>query len=114
MEVAAKLRNAPISAQKCRLIADLIRGIPVARALDILSFSPKKAARLVKKIVESAIANAEHNNGADVDELRVSTVFVDQGPSYKRMHARAKGRGNRILKPTCHITVKVTANEERE
>lgn len=114
MEVAATLRNAPMSAQKCRLVADLIRGIPVARALDILNFSPKKAAKVIRKIVESAIANAEHNKGADVDELRISTVYVDQGPSYKRMQARAKGRGNRILKPTCHITVKVSANEERE
>lgn len=114
MEVAAKLRNAQMSAQKCRLIADLIRGASVARALDVLTFSPKKAARLFKKVVESAIANAEHNNGADVDELKISTVFVDKGPSYKRMQARAKGRGNRILKPTCHITVKVSDNEERE
>jgi len=114
VEVAAVLRNAQMSAQKCRLVADLVRGVPVARALDILTFSSKKAARIMKKIVESAIANAEHNHGADVDELRVSTVFVDQGPSLKRMHARAKGRGNRILKQTCHITVKVSDTEERQ
>jgi large subunit ribosomal protein L22 len=114
VEVAAKLKNAQISAQKGRLIADLIRGTSVARALDVLTFSSKKAAVMFKKVVESAIANAEHNHGADVDELKISSVFVDQGPSYKRMHARAKGRGNRIIKPTCHITVKVSDNEERE
>lgn len=113
MEVAAKLRNAQMSAQKCRLVADLVRGKPVARALDVLAFSTKKAAGMLKKILESAIANAEHNHGADVDELKISTIFVDQGPTFKRMHARAKGRGNRIVKPTCHITVKVADNEGR-
>jgi large subunit ribosomal protein L22 len=107
MEVAAKLRNARISAQKCRLVADQIRGAPVGRALQILTFSPKKAARLVRKVLESAIANAEHNQGADVDELKVARVFVDEGPSLKRFHARAKGRGNRIVKRTSHITVMV-------
>jgi large subunit ribosomal protein L22 len=107
MEVAAKLRNARISAQKCRLVADQIRGAPVDRALQILAFSPKKAARLVKKVLESAIANAEHNQGADIDELKVARVFVDEGPSLKRFHARAKGRGNRIVKRTSHITVAV-------
>jgi large subunit ribosomal protein L22 len=107
MEVAAKLRNARISAQKCRLVVDQIRGVPVDRALRILSFSPKKAARLVRKVLESAIANAEHNQGADIDELKVARVFVDEGPSLKRFHARAKGRGNRIVKRTSHITVAV-------
>lgn len=111
MEVAARLNNARLSAQKCRLVADQIRGLQVARALDALTFSPKKAAILIKKVVESAIANAEHNHGADVDELVISVVYVDQGSTYKRMQARAKGRGNRILKPTCHITIKVSDSE---
>lgn len=107
MEVAAKLRYARISPQKCRLVADLVRGMPVERALQTLSFSPKKAATLVKKVLESAIANAEHNEGADIDELKVSKIYVDEGPILKRMHARAKGRGNRISKRTSHITVMV-------
>ncbi len=107
MEVAAKLRSARLSAQKARLIADQIRGKQVEQALDILTFSPKKGAALMKKVLESAIANAEHNNGADVDELRVSTVFVDEGMVMKRVKPRAKGRADRILKRTCHITVKV-------
>ena len=107
MEVAAKLRHARISPQKCRLVADQVRGKPVEQALQILSFSPKKAAGIVKKVLESAIANAEHNEGADVDELKVTRVFVNEGPSYKRMSPRAKGRGNRILKRTSHITVAV-------
>ena len=107
MEVAAKLKNARISAQKCRLVADQIRGAPVDRALQTLAFSPKKAARFVKKVLESAIANAEHNEGADIDELKVARVFVDEGPSFKRFQARAKGRGNRIVKRTSHITVAV-------
>jgi large subunit ribosomal protein L22 len=107
METVAKLRFARISAQKTRLVADQVRGLPVERALNILRFSPKKAARVVKKVLESAIANAEHNEGADVDELKVKTIYVDEGPSYKRMQARAKGRGNRILKKTSHITVAV-------
>lgn len=111
MEISAKLSNAPISAQKVRLVADQIRGLPVERALNTLKFSTKKGASLVKKILESAIANAEHNEGSDVDELKVSTVYVNEGPSLKRMHARAKGRGNRILKRTCHITVKVAEFE---
>jgi len=110
MEVAAKLRNASISAQKMRLVADQIRGLPVEKALNILEFSPKKAARLIKKVLESAIANAEHNEGADIDELRVSTVFVDEGPTAKRMRPRAKGRGDRILKRSSHVTVKVSDN----
>lgn len=107
MEVSAKLRYARVSAQKCRLVADQIRGIPVERALDVLTFSPKKSAKMVKKVLESAIANAEHNEGADVDELKVSRVLVDEGPTHKRFQARAKGRGNRILKRTSHITIAV-------
>ncbi len=107
METAAKLSYARISPQKCRLVADQIRGLPVEKALQLLAFSPKKGADLVKKVLESAIANAEHNDGADIDELKVSRIFVDQGPTLKRMHARAKGRGNRILKRTSHITVMV-------
>ncbi|MFG1488732.1 50S ribosomal protein L22 [Oceanospirillum sp. HFRX-1_2] len=107
MEVAAKLRGARLSAQKARLVADQVRGLPVADALNLLTFSPKKAAALVKKVLESAIANAEHNEGADIDELRVSTIFVDEGMTMKRIRPRAKGRADRILKRTCHITVKV-------
>ena len=107
MEVAAKLRGAGMSAQKARLVADQIRGKSVEDALDILSFSTKKGAAVIKKVLESAIANAEHNEGADVDELRVSTIFVDEGLTMKRIKPRAKGRADRILKRTCHITVKV-------
>ncbi len=107
MEVAAKLRGARISAQKARLVADQVRGKRVEEALDILAFSPKKAASLVKKVLESAIANAEHNEGADVDELKVSSIFVDEGMTLKRIKPRAKGRADRIFKRTCHITVKV-------
>ncbi|MDX9988396.1 MULTISPECIES: 50S ribosomal protein L22 [Thiothrix] len=107
MEVAAHLRFARISPQKCRLVADQIRGLPVDKALNILAFSPKKAAEMLKKVLESAIANAEHNDGADVDDLHVTRVFVDQGPTMKRIMPRAKGRANRILKRTSHITVAV-------
>ncbi|KZY96416.1 MULTISPECIES: 50S ribosomal protein L22 [Thalassolituus] len=107
-EVAAVLRGARLSAQKGRLVVDSIRGKNVAEALDILSFSTTKGADLVKKVLESAIANAEHNNGADVDELRVSTAFVDEGMTMKRIRPRAKGRADRIFKRTCHITVKVS------
>ena len=107
MEVAAKLKHARISAQKCRLIADQIRGLPVERALQVLTFSPKKAAGIFKKVLESAIANAEHNEGADIDELKVSRVFVDEGPTFKRWQARAKGSVNHIFKRTSHITVTV-------
>lgn len=107
METVAKLRFARISPQKCRLVADQVRGMPVEKALNLLSFSNKKAAELVKKVLESAIANAEHNDGADIDALKVAKIYVDQGPTMKRMHARAKGRGNRILKRTSHITVTV-------
>lgn len=107
MRVNAQHKNARISAQKARLVADLIRGKDVAQALNILTFSPKKGAELIKKVLESAIANAEHNNGADIDGLKVVTIFVDKGPSLKRFQARAKGRGNRIEKQTCHINVTV-------
>jgi large subunit ribosomal protein L22 len=107
METVAKHKGAHISAQKARLVADQIRGLSVADALNILSFSPKKGADLIKKVLESAIANAEHNDGADVDELKVSTVFVDEGMTMKRIRPRAKGRADRILKRSCHITVKV-------
>ncbi|GAA6146708.1 50S ribosomal protein L22 [Thalassolituus maritimus] len=107
-EVAAVLRGARLSAQKGRLVVDSIRGKNVAEALDILTFSTTKGADLVKKVLESAIANAEHNNGADVDELRVSTAFVDEGMTMKRIRPRAKGRADRIFKRTCHITVKVS------
>jgi large subunit ribosomal protein L22 len=107
METRAKLTYARISPQKCRLVADQIRGLPVEKALQLLAFSTKKGAGIVKKVLESAIANAEHNDGADIDELKVSKIFVDQGPTLKRMRALAKGRGNRILKRTSHITVTV-------
>ncbi|WIO74531.1 50S ribosomal protein L22 [Porticoccaceae bacterium LTM1] len=107
METAAKLRGARLSAQKARLVADQIRGKSVEEALDILKFSPKKGAEIIKKVLESAIANAEHNDGADIDELKVSTIFVDEGMTMKRIMPRAKGRADRILKRTCHITVKV-------
>jgi len=107
MQVSAILRGTRLSAQKARLVADLVRGKPVDQALNILTFSPQKAAFMIKKVLESAIANAEHNEGADIDELMVRTIHVDQGASLKRFTARAKGRGNRITKPTCHITVTV-------
>lgn len=107
MQVGATMKNAQISAQKCRLVVDQIRGVPVEQALQQLSFSTKKAAAMVKKVLESAIANAEHNEGADIDELKVSKAFVNEGPTAKRFRARAKGRANRIMKRTSHITVLV-------
>jgi len=107
MQAVAKLSHARLSAQKGRLVADQIRGLPVEKALEVLTFSNKKAAALIKKILDSAIANAENNDGADIDELRVSAVFVDEGPTMKRIRARAKGRAARILKRTSHITVTV-------
>ena len=107
MEVSARLKGAKISAQKARLVVDQIRGLPVERALQVLTFSPKKAAGIVKKVLESAIANAEHNEGADIDELKVNRIFVDEGPTYKRWQARAKGSVNHIFKRTSHITVTV-------
>ena len=111
MEVAARLKGAQISAQKVRLVADQIRGKGVEDALDILNFSNRKGAALLRKVLNSAIANAEHNEAADVDELRVSTVFVDEGMTLKRLRPRAKGRADRILKRSCHITVKVADSE---
>lgn len=107
MQTHAKLKYARISAQKGRLVADQVRGKPVDKALHDLGFSRKKAAAIIKKVLESAIANAEHNAGADIDELRVSSITVDEGPTYKRWRARARGRVNRILKRTSHITVTV-------
>lgn len=107
MEAMAKLMGARISAQKARLVADQIRGKPVEEALNLLAFSTKKAAGLVRKVLNSAIANAEHNDGADVDELRVSRICVDEGTTLKRIMPRAKGRADRISKRTCHITVMV-------
>jgi len=110
MEVAAKLKHAKISAQKVRLVADQVRGKPVESALQLLAFSPKKAAAIIKKVLESAIANAEHNEGADIDELKVSRIFIDEGPSMRRWRARAKGRVNHIIKRTSHVTVMVGDN----
>ncbi|GAB3317083.1 large ribosomal subunit protein uL22 [Haliea atlantica] len=107
MEVAARLKGARISAQKARLVADQVRGKAVGEALSLLEFSPKKAAHIVKKVLDSAIANAENNEGADVDELKVSSIFVDEGMTMKRLRPRAKGRADRIFKRSCHITVKV-------
>jgi large subunit ribosomal protein L22 len=105
MATVAKLRQARITPQKARLVADQIRGLPVDRALNILAFSNKKAAGLIKKVLESAIANAEHNDGADVDELKVKTIMVDEGPIMKRWMPRARGRANQIFKRTSHVTV---------
>ena len=107
METKAILRGDRLSAQKGRLVADQIRCLPVDKALNELAFSPKKGAVIIKKVLESAIANAEHNDGADVDELRVKTIYVDKAESLRRFTARAKGRGNVILKQTCHIHVVV-------
>jgi large subunit ribosomal protein L22 len=107
MNVEAKLYGVRLSAQKGRLVADLVRGLKVDRALNVLEFTPKKAAKIIKKVLESAIANAEHNNGADIDELSVTKIHVERGPSLKRFQARAKGRGNRIVKPTCHVFLAV-------
>lgn len=107
METNSTLKHARISPQKARLVADQIRGLPVEKALEVLMFSDKKAGAIVRKLVDSAIANAEHNEGADIDELKVSAVTVDPGPTMKRIQPRAKGRANRILKRTSHITVTV-------
>lgn len=107
MSTTAVIRGVRLSAQKARLVADQIRGLPVAQALNILAFSPKKGGGIIKKALDSAIANAEHNDGADIDELKVSTIYVDKGASLKRMIPRAKGRGNSIEKQTCHITITV-------
>jgi large subunit ribosomal protein L22 len=107
METKATLRGVRLSAQKGRLVADQVRGLPVDRALNILAFSPKKGAAILKKVLESAIANAEHNDGADIDELKVTTVYIDKADTLKRMSARAKGRGNTIGKQSCHIHIVV-------
>jgi large subunit ribosomal protein L22 len=103
----AVAKNVHVSAQKSRLVADQIRGLPVAQALNILNFSPKKGAGIIKKALESAIANAEHNDGMDIDGLKVKIIYIDKAASLKRFIARAKGRGNKIEKQTCHITVHV-------
>ena len=108
MEALAKHLFARSSAQKERLVADQIRGLSVDKALELLSYSPKKAAVLIKKVVDSAIANAEHNEGADIDELSITKIFVDEGPTMKRIMPRAKGRADRIMKRSCHITVVVS------
>ena len=110
MEVAAKLKGARMSAQKARLVADQIRGKSVESALEILQFSGRKGADIIKKVLESAIANAEHNDGADIDELTVAKIFVDEGPTMKRISPRAKGRADRIFKRSSHITVVVADN----
>ena len=107
METKASLRGARLSAQKGRLVADLIRGKPVDQAINILSYTPKKGAGIIRKVLESAIANAEHNDGADIDTLKVKTVHVERGMFLKRFQARAKGRGNRVVKQTCHIFITV-------
>lgn len=106
-ETKASVRGVRLSVDKGRLVADMIRGKKVDQALNILAFTPKKAALIVKKAVESAVANAEHNDGADIDELKIKSIYVEQGATLKRFSARAKGRGNRISKPTCHIFVTV-------
>lgn len=111
MEVTAKLKAAAMSAQKARLVADMVRNMKVSKALDVLRFTPKKGAQLILKLLESAIANAENNNGADIDELKVGMICVDEGASLKRISPRAKGRANRITKRTCHITIKVSDEE---
>ena len=113
METQAKLYGVRLSAQKGRLVADLVRGKPVDKALSIIAFCPKKGAAIIKKVLESAIANAEHNDGADIDELKVKRIMVEQGTVLKRFQARAKGRGNRISKPTCHIFVTVGDEEKK-
>jgi len=110
MQALAKHKFARSSAQKTRLVADQVRGLAVEKALNVLTYSPKKAAELVRKVLLSAIANAEHNEGADIDTLKVKTIFVDEGPSMKRIKPRAKGRADRIVKRTSHITVVVADN----
>lgn len=106
-QTRAVLRGVRLSAQKGRLVADMVRGKPVEEALNILNFTPKKAALIIRKVLESALANAEHNDGADIDELRVTSISVEEGQSLRRFRARAKGRGARIIKPTCHVYVTV-------
>jgi large subunit ribosomal protein L22 len=110
MQAAAKLKHVRISAQKMRLVADQVRGLPVENALNVLTFSNKKAAGIIKKVLESAIANAENNEGADIDALSVQAISVDEGPTMKRIRARAKGRASRILKRSSHVSVTVAEN----
>ena len=107
MQVSAKLKHIRVSAQKCRLVADQIRGLEVSRAVELLEFSPKKASHIVKKVLDSAIANAENNEGADIDELKVTQIFADEGTTHRRFQPRAKGRACKILKRTSHLTVTV-------
>ena len=107
METKASLRGVRLSFDKGRLVANMVRGKKVGHALEILAFTQKKAAGIIKKVVDSAVANAEHNDGADIDELRITSIYVEQGASLKRFSARAKGRGNSIIKPTCHVFVTV-------
>ena len=107
MQTVAIMKAAPVSDQQARLVADQVRGMPVGKALNLLTFSPKKSAALIKKVLESAIANAEHNDGADIDELKVTSIYVDKAVVMRRFAARAKGRGARLLKQTCHIHVTV-------
>lgn len=112
MQVSSKLKYARISPQKCRLVADAVRGQSVANALQMLTLMQKKGARIVKKVLESAVANAEHNHGADIDELKVSRIFVDEAPTFRRFMARAKGRSTRIIKRNSHITVQVADGQD--
>ncbi len=111
MPTSAKLKNSRISPQKMRLVADQVRGLPVEKALDVLTFSNKKAATVIKKVLESAIANAEHNDGADIDELNISEILVDAGPTMKRLRPRARGRADRIIKRTSHLKMTVSETE---
>jgi len=111
MSTSAKLSNTRLSPQKIRLVADQVRGLPVEKALDVLTFSNKKAATVIKKVLESAIANAEHNEGADIDELKISEILVDAGPTMKRLRPRARGRADRIIKRTSHVKVTVSETE---
>jgi large subunit ribosomal protein L22 len=111
MSTSAKLTNTRLSPQKMRLVADQVRGLPVEKAIDVLTFSTKKAAAVIKKVLESAIANAEHNDGADIDELKISEILVDAGPTMKRLRPRARGRADRIIKRTSHVKVTVSETE---
>lgn len=111
MSTSAKLTHTRLSPQKMRLVADQVRGLPVEKALDLLTFSNKKAATIIKKVLESAIANAEHNDGADIDELKISEILVDAGPTMKRLRPRARGRADRIIKRTSHVKVTVSETE---
>jgi len=112
MEAVAVLKRAHVSPQKARLIADLVRGKPVEKALETLSFAEQKSAHIIKKVLESAVANAENNYGLDIDELNISRIFVDQGPTFKRVRPRARGRADRIVKRTSHITVAVADKQD--